>query len=79
VVASISGCAGNPGCGDVVGRMLVYLRAVGGRRLRTLTRIDDQGRARFRVPHVAPGRYRLVAYESGRARHVSSWFRVTRA
>jgi hypothetical protein len=74
VVASISGCAGNPGCGNVV-----YLRAVGGRRLRTLTRIDDQGRARFRVPHVAPGRYRLVAYESGRARHVSSWFRVTRA
>jgi hypothetical protein len=78
VVASISGCAGAPGCGDVVGRHMVYLHAVGGHRLRALARIDDAGRVRFRVPRIAPGRYRLVANESGRARQVSSWFRVTR-
>ena len=52
VVASISGCAQAPGCGQLV--------------------------VRFDVPYVAPGRYRLVANEDGRARHVSSWFRVTR-
>jgi hypothetical protein len=78
VVASISGCAEAPGCGQVVGRRLVFLRAVGGHRLVRLARIDETGRVRFGVPHVAPGRYRLVANEAGRARHVSSWFRVTR-
>jgi hypothetical protein len=78
VVASISGCAQAPGCGQLVGRRLVFMRAVGGHRLVRLARIDDTGRVRFDVPHVAPGRYRLVANEDGRARHVSSWFRVTR-
>jgi hypothetical protein len=43
-----------------------------------LARIDDTGRVRFRVPHIAPGRYRPVANEGGRARRVSSWFRVAR-
>ena len=66
------------GCGQLVGRRLVSLRAVSGHRLWRLARIDDTGRMRFRVPHIAPGRYRLMANEGGRARHVSSWFRVTR-
>jgi hypothetical protein len=78
VVASISGCADAPGCGDVVGRHLVFLRAVGGHRLRALARIDDSGRVRFRVPRVAPGRYRLIAKEGGRTLQASSWFRVLR-
>lgn len=78
VVASISGCADAPGCGDVVRRHTVFLRAVGGHRLRRLARIDDSGRVRFRVPRIAPGRYRLIATESGRTRQVSSWFRVVR-
>jgi hypothetical protein len=78
VVASISGCAEAPGCGQLVGRRLVFLRAVGGHRLWRLARVDDTGRVRFRVPHIAAGRYRLVANEGGRARHVSPWFRVTR-
>jgi hypothetical protein len=56
----------------------VVASAVGGHRLVRLARIDDTGRVRFRVPHIAPGRYRLAANEGGRARHVSSWFRVTR-
>lgn len=78
VVASISGCAQAPGCGQLVGRRLVFLRAVGGHRLVRLARIDHTGRVRFRVPHIAPGRYRLVANEGGRARHASSRYRVTR-
>jgi hypothetical protein len=77
VVASISNCAEAPGCGQLVERRLVFLRAVGGHRLWRLARIDDAGRVRFHVPHIAPGRYRLVAYEGARARHVSPWFRVT--
>jgi hypothetical protein len=77
VVAGITNCAEAPGCGQLVERRLV-LRAVGGHRLWRLARIDDTGRVRFRVPHIAPGRYRLVANEGGRARHASPWFRVTR-
>lgn len=76
--AALIGCTHAPGCGQLVGRRLVFLRAVGGHRLVRLARIDETGRVRFDVPHVAPGRYRLVASEDGRARHVSSWFRVTR-
>ena len=78
VVASIVNCSGNPGCGDVVGRRMVYLRRVGGKRLHRLARVDHNGRVRFRVPHLAPGRYRLVAHEGSQTLAVSDPFRLTR-
>jgi hypothetical protein len=79
VVASISGCADAPGCGQIVESKPVFLRAVRGERLLRLGRINDAGRVRFRVPRVALGRYRLYADEgAGHMRYVSQSFRVTR-
>jgi hypothetical protein len=54
--------------------------SVKGHRLWRLGRIDDSGRLRFRVPHAAPGRCRLIA-EADDGRHIqaSESFRVTRA
>jgi hypothetical protein len=53
---------------------------VGGGRLFGLGTIDGEGRLRFRVPHAAPARYRLV-YEAadGWRLQASEAFRVTRA
>jgi hypothetical protein len=80
VTTAIAGCSKSPGCGQVVGHRRMWLRRVGGHRLWTLGRIDDTGRLRFRVPRVAPGRYRLIA-EADNGRHIqaSDAFRVTRA
>ena len=80
VTTGIAGCAGNPGCGQVVGQRRMWLRRLHGHRLWPIGRIDDEGRLRFRVPRVAPGRYRLIA-EADNGRHIqaSEAFRVTRA
>jgi hypothetical protein len=81
VTTTISGCPGNPSCGGVVRGLRVWMRRVhGGHGLWTLGTIDGEGRLRFRVPHAAPGRYRLV-YEDADGRRplpASAAFRVTR-
>jgi hypothetical protein len=80
VTTTISGCPGNPSCGSVVRGLRVSMRRVGGGRLFGVGTIDGEGRLRFRVPHAAPARYRLV-YEAadGRRLQASEAFRVTRA
>jgi hypothetical protein len=80
VTTAIAGCSASPGCGQIVGHRRMWMRRVKGHRLWSLGRIDDSGRLRFRVPHAAPGRYRLIA-EADNGRHIqaSESFGVTRA
>jgi hypothetical protein len=79
VTTTISGCPGNPSCGNVVRGLRVSMRRVSGGRLFSLGTIDGEGRLRFRVPRAAPAQYRLI-YEAanGRRLQASEAFRVTR-
>ena len=66
--STILGCPGNPSCRDAVEGITVYLRrgptargAIGRRGLTRLGPVSARGTITFRVPHVAPGRFHLVA------------------
>jgi hypothetical protein len=72
VSTTIANCPGNPSCRSAVQNARVWIRRAGSRQLRFVARVDHNGTLRFRVPHVRPGRYVLVA--EGRA--VSQSFRI---
>jgi hypothetical protein len=89
VSSAILGYVGNDSCGEAVDGVTVYLRggpshgrAVDRRRLKRLARISGGGKLQFRMPHVAGGRYHLVArVKAGKGRRwlpVSAAFRVVR-
>jgi hypothetical protein len=85
VASVIMGCPGNPSCREAVRGARVYLRRVrkAGHPVR-LARVSPNGRIAFRVPRVAPGRYRLLArirtYLGWRTLHASDlfWIRARR-
>jgi hypothetical protein len=84
VATVIAGCPGNPSCREAVEGARVYLRRVGhrGRRVR-LGRVSANGRLKFVVPRVAPGRYRLLARvrtgRGWRTLHASDLLRIAAA
>jgi len=89
VSSTIGGCPGNDSCRATVEGLTVYLRRgqvtrapASRRRLRRLGRINAGGTLAFRVPHVAAGRYHLVAWVTAgdwdRWMPVSGTFRVVR-
>ena len=85
--STILGCPGNPSCRNAVEGITVYLRrgpaargAIGPRGLTRVARISASGTITFRVPHVSPGRFHLVARlpagEQRRWSPVSGTFRI---
>ena len=86
VSSTILGCPGNASCREAVEGITVYLRrgpARGsGRGGTRLARISANGTIAFRVPHLAPGRFHLVArLPAGSQRRwspVSGTFRIRR-
>lgn len=66
--AAIANCRGNDSCRQAVEGTAVYLRRgkrtrarPDSRRLTRAGRITANGTIRFRVPHLRPGRYHLLA------------------
>ena len=87
--STILGCPGNPSCQEAVEGIAVYLRrgpaprgSTGARGRTRLGRISANGTITFRVPHVSPGRFHLVArLPAGTQRRwaaVSGTFRIRR-
>ena len=88
VSSTILGCPGNASCREAVEGITVHLRrgpagvrgAIDGRGLTRLGRISARGTLAFRVPHLSPGRFHLVArVPAGAARRwtaVSGTFRI---
>ena len=85
--STILGCPGNPSCRAAVEGITVYLRrgpasrgAIVSRGLIRLGPISASGTIAFRVPHVSPGRFHLVARlpagERRRWSPVSGTFRI---
>ena len=89
VSSTIAGCPGNRSCRDVVEGITIYLRRgpvsparIAARGLTRVGRVSGRGTITFRVPHLSPGRYHLVARVPAGAQRrwspVSATFRLRR-
>ena len=89
VSSTILGCPGNDSCRKAVEGVVVYLRRGPASRATTSRRgrhrlgaISPRGTIAFRVPHVSPGRYHLVARlpagSDPRWARVSATFKIRR-